>query len=221
MIDSLCDQTEEENIAVVAFYCDFLSQQEQTVNNIVGAILKQLVGRGGMTKDLREAFQKAKKEVGGRGPRLADLIRMLRTAIASLLRAFICIDALDECLPKCLPELLESLKDITRESPSTRIFLTGRPHVWDDIQRYFTKAVVIPISPNPDDIRNYVEKRLDRDAEPEAMSNDLRAGIVRVTLEKTSDMCVGPFRISTLLMMYTYQRLFIDSSLFRSTSMPF
>ena len=190
MIDSLCDQAGEENIAVVAFYCDFLSQQEQTINNIVGAILKQLVGRGGMTKDLREAFQKAKKEVGGRGPRLADLIGMLRTAIASLLRAFICIDALDECLPKCLPELLESLKDITRESPSTRIFLTGRPHVWDDIRRYFTKAVVIPISPNPDDIRNYVEKRLDRDAEPEAMSNDLRAGIVRVTLEKTSDMCV-------------------------------
>jgi len=190
VIDSLCDQAGEENIAVVAFYCDFLSQQEQTINNIVGAILKQLVGRGGMTKDLREAFQKAKKEVGGRGPRLADLIGMLRTAIASLLRAFICIDALDECLPKCLPELLESLKDITRESPSTRIFLTGRPHVWDDIRRYFTKAVVIPISPNPDDIRNYVEKRLDRDAEPEAMSNDLRAGIVRVTLEKTSDMCV-------------------------------
>ena len=221
VIDSLCDQTEVENIAVVAFYCDFLSQQEQTVNNIVGAILKQLVGRGGMTKDLREAFQKAKKEVGGRGPRLADLRGMLRTAIASLLRAFICIDALDECLPKCLPELLESLKDITRESPTTRIFLTGRPHIWDDVQRYFTKAVVIPISPNPDDIRNYVEKRLDRDAEPEAMSNDLRAGIVRVTLEKTSDMCVGPFSISTLLMMYTYQRLFIDSSLFRSTSMPF
>ena len=221
MIDSLCDQTEEENIAVVAFYCDFLSQQEQTVNNIVGAILKQLVGRGGMTKDLREAFQKAKKEVGGRGPRLADLIRMLRTAIASLLRAFICIDALDECLPKCLPELLESLKDITRESPSTRIFLTGRPHVWDDIQRYFTKAVVIPISPNPDDIRNYVEKRLDRDAEPEAMSNDLRADIVRVILEKISDMCVGLFSIFTLSMMHTYQQLYPDFSLSHSTSILF
>ena len=188
MIDSLCDQGGEENIAVAAFYCDFLSQQEQTINNIVGAILKQLVGRGGITGDLREAFQKAKKEVGGRGPQLADLMRMLRITIASLPRVFICIDALDECLPKCLPELLESLRDISRGSPSTRIFLTGRPHVKEDIQRYFAKAVVIPISPNRDDIRNYLEMRLDRDAELEAMNYDLRVDIVRVILEKISDM---------------------------------
>ena len=188
VIDSLCDQGGEENIAVAAFYCDFLSQQEQTVNHIVGAILKQLVGRGDISKGLREAFEKAKREVGGRGPRLADLMGMLRTTIASLPKVFICIDALDECLPKCLPELLESLRDIVRECPSTRIFLTGRPHITEDIERYFTKAVVIPISPNTDDIRNYVKMRLDRDAEPEAMTDGLRADIVRVILERISDM---------------------------------
>ena len=195
MIDSLCDQPGEENIAVAAFYCDYLSQQEQTTNNIVGAILKQLVGRGVIAEDIREAFQKAKKEVGGRGPRLADLMGMLRTTIASLPRVFICIDALDECLPKCLPELLKSLRDIVRESPSMRIFLTGRPYVREDIQRYLTGVVVIPISPNTDDIRNYLEMRLEGDAEPEAMSDDLRADIVRVILEKISDMCVGPLSV--------------------------
>ena len=42
---------------------------------------------------------------------------------------------------------------------------------------------MIPISPNPNDVRNYVEMRLDRDAEPEAMSNDLRVDILRVILE--------------------------------------
>ena len=188
VIDSLCDQAGEENIAVTAFYCDFISQQEQTIDNIVGAMLKQLVGRGRIPKDLREAFQKAKKEIGGRGPRLAELMGMLRTTIASLPRVFICIDALDECLPRCLAELFESLGDLVRESPTARIFLTGRPHVGEDVRRYFTKAVVIPISPNREDIRNYVEMRLDRDAETEAMSNGLRADIVRVIQEKISDM---------------------------------
>ena len=38
---------------------------------------------------------------------------------------------------------------------------------------------MIPISPNTDDIRNYLQMRLDRDAEPEAMNNDLREDIVR------------------------------------------
>ena len=206
VIDSLCNQA-EENVAVAAFYCDYLFQQEQTIDNIVGAILKQLVARGEIAKNLREAFQKAKKEVGGRGPRLADLMGMLRTTIASLPRVFICIDALDECLPKSLPELFESLRDIVRESPSTRIFLTGRPHVGDDIRRYFTNAIVIPISPNRDDIRNYVERRLQRDAEPEAMSNDLRADIVSIIQENISDMWVGPLRTFTISMIYTYQRL--------------
>ena len=154
----------------------------------MGAILKQLVVRGGIPNYLREAFEEGKTELGGRRLRLAELMEMLRTTIASLPQVFICVDALDELLPKCLPELLESLRDIARGSPSTKIFLTGRPHIREDIQRYFTKAVVIPINPNPDDIRNYVEMRLDRDSEPEAMTSDLRAEIVRAILEKISDM---------------------------------
>ena len=191
MIDSLCDQAQGGDTVVAGFYCDFPSQQEQTTTNMMGAILKQLVGRGGVMKDLQEAFQKAKEEVGGRGPRLEDVMEMLRTAIASLPRAFICIDALDECLPKWLHELLESLRDIVRVSPNTRVFLTGRPHIKEDVQRYFSKAVVIPICPNMDDIRNYLEMRLDMDCEPGAMNNDLRADIVRVMLEKMADLCVG------------------------------
>jgi len=110
---------------------------------------------------------------------------MLKTVIASLPQVFICLDALDQCLPKHVPEVLESLRDILRESPGTRIFLTGRAHVTEDVQRYFPMAVVIPISPNPNDFRNYVEVRLDRDAEPEAMSDDLR---VRVILEQLSNV---------------------------------
>jgi len=196
VIDGLCDRAEEENIAVAGLYCDFLAQQDQTVNNVIGAILKQVIGRGEVTEDLRKAFQKAKMEFGGRGPQLQDLKGMLRTAIASIHKVFICVDALDECLPKYLPDLLMSLRDIVRESPTTKIFFTGRPHVWGDIQRYFSKAIVIPISPKTNDIRDYVEMRLDRDSEPEAMRNSLRADIVRVILEKISDMCVGPFSMS-------------------------
>ena len=113
---------------------------------------------------------------------------MLKRAIASLPKAFICLDALDECSPKHLSELLKSLRDIIRECPRVRIFLTGRPHVGEDIKRYFSKAVEIPISPNPDDIRNYVEIRLDSDTESEAMNKDLRADIVRIILEKISNM---------------------------------
>ena len=172
---------------------------------MIGAILKQLVGRDDIPIYIREAFEEGKKEIGGRGLLLADLIRMLKTAIASLPQVFICIDALDECLPKHLPGFLESLRDIVRESPRTRIFLTGRPHVGGAIKRYFAKVAEIPVSPNADDIRNYLEMKLDRDDEPEAMDKDLRADIVKEISEKMSDMCVGAFGLPILSMIYTYE----------------
>ena len=200
MIDTLCDQAREEDLAVAWLYCDYLAQQEQTTTNIMGAILKQLVGRGDIPEDIREAFQEAKK-VGGRRLLLVDLIRKLKFALASLPQAIICIDALDEFLPKNLPELLDSLRDIVRESPGARIFLTGRSHVKEVLQRYFTKAAVISISTNKDDIRNYLEMRFERDDEPGAMNKDLREDILKIILDKMSDMCVATFRASVLSMM--------------------
>ena len=190
MIDSLCDQASVEKLqfGVAGLYYDFLAQQEQTITNMLGAILKQLVGMGNIPNYLREAFQEGLKEVGWRGLRLADLVRMLRMTIASLPQVFICIDALDECLPRNLPVLLESLRDIVQESPTTRIFLTGRPHVKETVQKYFAQTVVIPISPNTDDVRYYLEMRLDRDEAPEEMNKGLRREIVRTILEKMCDM---------------------------------
>ena len=198
VIDNLCDRAAKEGIAVAGLYCDFLTQQEQTATNMLGAILKQLVSRGDIPEYLREAFQEGKREFGGRGLRLPDLVRMLKATISSLPRVFICIDAVDECLPKHLPGLLGSLRDIAREVPRTRIFLTGRPPIKEDIHRYFAKAVVIPISPNPEDIRSYLEMRLNMDAEPDAMNYDLRADIKRIILERISDMCVMVFGTPTL-----------------------
>ena len=204
VIDSICDQARNEDITVACLYCDFLAQQEQTITSMMGAILKQLIGKGDIPIYLREAFQQGKQEIGGRALLFADLMRMLKMTIASLPQVFICIDALDEFLPKDVPVLLESLRDIARESPSTRIFLTGRPHVKEDIQRYFPRVVLIPINPKTGDIRNYLEMRLERDAEPEAMSDGLRADIIRIMIERTSNMCVRTFSVPSLSLMYAY-----------------
>ena len=182
MIDRLCDEAGEEGPAVAWLYIDYHAQEEQTVTNLMGAILKRLVGEREIPKEIEKAFH------GGRRPLLAELIGILKKAMASLPPVFICIDALDECPPKNLLELLESLRDIVRESPTTRIFLTGRPHVREAIQRYFPEAVVIPINPNRDDVRSYLQMKLDRDEDPEAMNDGLRADIVKTIIDKVSDM---------------------------------
>ena len=182
VIDRLCDEAGEEGLAVAWLYIDYLAQEEQTVTNLMGAILKRLVGGREIPKEIEKAFHQ------GRRPLLTELIGILKKAMALLPPVFICIDALDECLPKNLLELLESLRDIVRESPTARIFLTGRPHVKESIQRYFPGAVMIPISPIRDDVRSYLQMKLDRDEDPEAMNDGLRADIVETIVDKVSDM---------------------------------
>ena len=181
MIDSLYNQAREADIAVAGFYCDFLTQKELTITHMMGAILKELIGRD-IPEYLREAFRK--ESVAG-GLLLDRLIELLGSS--SLPQAFICIDALDECLLQNLPKLLMSLRAIVLKSPKTRIFLTGRPHVSEAIHRWFGNVVAMPIRPNTDDIKRFLKMKLDEDVELDGMTQDLRVEIVRVFLDKMSD----------------------------------
>ena len=131
MIDNLCDQAEEKDLAVAWLYCDFLAHQEQSATAMLGAILKQLVSIGEMPENMRRRFR---KRFSDRGLRLPDMVGMLKTAVSLLSPVYICIDALDECTLRSRQELLGSLRDIARESPSTRVLVTGRSHVADEVR---------------------------------------------------------------------------------------
>ena len=164
---------------VAWWYCNSDNWQGQTVTNVMGAILRLLAGSE-IPDDIRKAF------LGGTRPPLLSLMRILRTTIASLPQVFICIDALDEFPASNLPELLESLREILREFPKTRIFLTGRPHVKEVIQRHFVEAVAISICPNPNDLRNYVRMSLGSSPLLGLMDGDL-GGKIGEIMEKMGD----------------------------------
>ena len=171
-------------MAVAWLYCDYLAHQEQSATAMLGAILKQLVSIGEMPEDIRQTFR---KRFSDRGLRLPDVVGMLKTTIALLPPVYICIDALDESTPENLQELLGSLRDVVRESPRTQILFTGRSHVQREVKKYFTGAVIIPVSPTDDDIRTYLSVRLDRDTEPYAMDDGLTTNIMRIIPEMTSE----------------------------------
>ena len=74
----------------MGLYCDYLAQQEQSTTNILGAMLKQLVSRGGIPEHIRGAFQKAKMKFGGQGLPLPDMVDILKKTIAPVPQLFIC-----------------------------------------------------------------------------------------------------------------------------------
>ena len=176
-----------KDVAVVGLYCDFLAQQEQSASNMLGVMLKQLVSRRGIPKYIRKAFREAERKFSGRGLQLPDMVDALKKTITSLPRLFICIDALDECTPKHRLELIESLREIVRVSPGTRVFLTGRTQIEGEVVGCFGELLNIPLSPTPGDIMNYLEMRLKRDTDPHAMDDELRADIRRIIPEEISE----------------------------------
>ena len=176
-----------KDVSVVGLYCDFHARQEQSTTNMLGAMLKQLVSRRGISKHIRKAFREAKRAFGGRGLQLPDMVDALKKTISTLPRLFISIDAIDECTPKHRQELIESLQEIVRVSPGARVFLTGRPDIDDEIVRCFGKALRIPLSPTHSDINSYLEMRLNGDTDPRAMNTEFRVDIRRIVPEKISE----------------------------------
>ena len=200
VVDRLCDQARVQSTVVTCFYLDFAARKEQSVSGILGSLLRQVVGGiERVPEEISRAFEDQKKAIGGRGPRLPDIVKMLQT-ITSSLRTFMCIDAWDECVATHRVKLLNSLKQILETSPSTRIFIIGRPHVLAEIEKRLADRVIsVFVSPNNDDIIEYLRLRLDEDETPDAMDESLEAEILEKIPQNMSEMYVGAMLAGTSL----------------------
>ena len=191
VIDSLCDLAREQNAAVACFYFDFAAQKEQSSENVLGALLKQVVGGlGEVPEEIAQTYEDQNRVIGGRRPQLADIVKMLQIT-SSRKRTFVCVDALDECVPGNRVKLLDSLNKILQNSPGTRIFVTGRPQIRPEMGRRLAGIVIsLSISPKRDDIIGYIHTRLGQDTDPDAMDSSLEADILKKIPKDISEMYV-------------------------------
>ena len=191
VIDTLCREIDGDSVTVAYVYCDFSARNVQSAGTVLGSVLRQVVGSlPEIPDEVRKAFGRAKRQADGCGLRISEILEMLVKSLPSLKQAFICIDALDEFPSKHRSELLESLQHLVQNCPNVRLFLTGRPHIRDQVRKYFLRAAeMLPVSPSLHDIELYLNMRLGRDPEFDAMDWGLLADILRVIPEKGSGMC--------------------------------
>ncbi|RPA91183.1 hypothetical protein L873DRAFT_344308 [Choiromyces venosus 120613-1] len=190
VIDTLCDQFSGKDVRVACLYCDFHAQEEQVTTSMMGGILKQLVAAlDELPEEISEAFHKSKESIGGRGLRLPDILRLLAQILASFRWTFICIDGLDEYAIERRPELLHSLQQVLRDSPTTRLFLAGRPHLKEEVKQHLSEPVAhLAIKPHESDIKKYINMKISEDPDPDAMSGELESEIITSICERSSDM---------------------------------
>ena len=188
MIDTLCQQAVDENATVACFYFDFAAQEEQSPTTILGSVLKQVVGGfDKVPETIVKAFRDRKRVIGGQRLALAEIVRFLQDISSQ--RTFICIDALDECPASQWAKLLDSLNRILQKSPATRIFLTGRLHIRDEVELHLAgKAATRSITPTEDDIIVFLRAKLKEDTIPDAMDVTLGQEIIKNIPETVSEM---------------------------------
>jgi len=147
---------------------------------MLGSLLKQAVGGlEEVSKEVAQAYEDQKLAVGGQEPQLSDVVQMLQTSSLEKLM-FLCIHALDECAVEYRVKLPNSLNQILYKSPGTRIFVTGRPHIRDEIEkRLFGGATALNITAWRGDVIRYLRSRLDEDTTSDAMDSSLEADILK------------------------------------------
>ena len=192
VVDSLCAQAIGKSTAVACFYFDFAARKEQSSVSMLGSLLKQVVGgMESIPEEISLAFQEHKKAIGGRRLQLSDVVKMLQLITPSQ-HTIMCIDALDECAGVQRVKILDSLNQILANSPGTRIFVTGRPHIRNEIERRLVGRVIsLSVSPTKDDIITYLRFRLSEDETPDEMDESLEAEILEKIPQNISEMCVG------------------------------
>jgi len=190
VVDYLCDRVGQD-IAVACFYYDFASREAQSTTNMLGSLLKQLLSAlGAIPGDIVGKFRGQKKAIGGRRLQLPDIVKMC-TTVTSLQRTFICVDALDECVPRHRLEVLGALGQILLGSPNTRIFMTGRSHIRGVVEKELGgRTTSVSIVSREDDIVTYLRAKLGNDTTPEAMDSSLENDIMKSIPEENPETCV-------------------------------
>ena len=191
VVDDLIARHSEENVAYM--YCDYRDQTNQTVVNILGSLLRQLLVTA---PHVPEAITMLLESIKKKGHRVeaADVSQMVKVILPQLSRSFICLDALDELEP---PTRFTLLKALHVDFGTVRIFLTGRPHIQQEVDRALhTKLDAVPIIADDGDIRGYLTQKIDDDMNinPEDMNEQLKEEILETIIRKARGMYVIYFR---------------------------
>ena len=172
------------NIAVAYIYCSYKEQEHQTDGNLIASLLQQLVQRKTFIPDEISSLYHRHIRKQTR-PTLDEWSELLQPEVRCFSEVFIIIDALDECSDDTRDRFLTEI----RKLPSIHLLVTSR-HVLT-IEREFDKAVSVEITASNEDVRRYLESRMERErrlARYVRTDPTLKETIISIIVEKAKGM---------------------------------
>lgn len=180
-----------EGVCVICLYCDYRDQEKEDPANMIGAILKQaLVAMPEIPDDVLQDIRRKRQSRKPLG--LENSLEILARVLRSFQKTYICIDALDECNSRHRRCFLESLGKISKGvCQSVYIFVTGRPHVGEDIHQYLaSKSITIQLEASGEDIAKYIAHEIQNDDNDVTMDDDFKKEIAAKIVSTSQGMFV-------------------------------
>jgi hypothetical protein len=180
----------DRDTGIAYIYCNFRRQDDQTLNNLLASLVKQLaqslIPFPAKLKDAyhRHFFKKTR-------PMLKELFESLRSTTAAFKRTFIIIDALDECAVEGgnRDRLLSSLFELQKEV-GVNLFMTSR--YIPEIMERFDGSIKLDIRADDEDIRRYIEGHIYQLPAFIKKAADLKNEIATRIIKAADGMFVSP-----------------------------
>jgi hypothetical protein len=191
VVDDLITRFQHDpKIGIAYIYCHFKQGDEQKIENLLASLLKQLSRRQSLPGSVKKLYERHQKEKTR--PSAREISEVLQSVAASYLKAFIIIDALDECQAanRCRSGLLSCIFGLQANS-ITNFFATSRPI--PDIEAEFKTYPRREILATNEDVRRYLDGHLlDLPSfvrKRPAIQENIKTGITRA-VEGMSELCL-------------------------------
>ena len=157
VVDHLREQfKDKKDVGIACIYCNYKEKDVQTLVNLTGSLLIQLIqGRALISTDVEDLY-KSHVDKGTR-PTPDEVLKVLQSELSRYSKVFVVVDALDEFqtgdqLQASLLAVLRALK------PVVNLMVTSR--FVDNIEREFRGMPMLEISASPKDVQTYVVNRI-------------------------------------------------------------
>ena len=185
MIDNLYSRLHTDSqIGIACLYADYKDQTNQTLGNILGSFLHQLLttAQVPIPVEVIEKLQDIQYRRGKVG--LEDNLHLLKIQLRQLQCAFICIDAVDELEATVRRQLLDVLKELG--TFNIRLFFTGRHNIKSEVQRNFQvmERYKVEICASHQDIETFVRQQIIKDPYSDMLDETLVKDIVDAIVKK-------------------------------------
>ncbi|KAF7131364.1 hypothetical protein CNMCM5793_004535 [Aspergillus hiratsukae] len=148
----------DQSIGIAYVYCTFLWKDKQPVEDLLASLLKQLSqGQPSLPDSVGDLYNRHKAK--GTKPSLGEISKALQSVAAKYLRAFIFVDALDECEVSngCRRRFLTEIFNL-QAICGVNIFATSR--FIPQITERLNGSITLEIRADDEDVRKYLRAEI-------------------------------------------------------------